>query len=86
MSGLSPGVTSLSGVPYAQYSNFYSTYQKDLMIEEGSVLLPGSLVEALGSTGLADMLWALAVLGGVADFQEEMDAVLEVSAKLFAYH
>ncbi len=43
-------------------------------------------MEALGSTGLADMLWALAVLGGVADFQEEMDAVLEVSAKLFAYH
>lgn len=50
MSGLSPGVTSLSGAS----------------------------VEALGSMGLADLLWALAGLGGVHYFQEEMDAVLEV--------
>ncbi|CAL8462200.1 g1731 [Coccomyxa elongata] len=49
VSGLSPGVGSLSGAS----------------------------VEALGGRGLADLLWALAGLGGVHYFQKEMDAVLE---------
>lgn len=87
VSGLSPGLTSLSGVPCAPRWACYCTanctvlIQKDSMLERGMdlCLLSGASVEALGSKGLADMLWALACLGGVPYFQEEMDAVLQVS-------
>ncbi|BDA46063.1 RAP domain-containing protein, chloroplastic [Coccomyxa sp. Obi] len=46
-------------------------------LSPGATSLSGATVEALGSKGLADMLWALAGLGGVPYFQKEMDAVLE---------